>query len=469
MTSKIYGPDTVLTLPAFEQEALRIAEALRERGVGPGQRVVFKAGNSVAWLGTLLGLMHAGASIVLVDQQETVEETARIVRRTGAKVVLVDEDSPIDPSHDPIHLYELLVAAAGRETAERELDVTAWGEMPDGLIMWTSGSTGQPKGVVKSGGKFLKNLERNARQVGHVADDVLLPLLPFSHQYGLSMVLIAWLTRSSLVVAPYKRLDRALRMAGDTGATVIDATPASYRSILNLIGRKPALRAHIERSRMFCVGAAPLDGTLVDRYVAEFGLPLLDSYGSTELGNIAFATLENPVATGRVMEGIALRVVDEDGATVPAGQAGEIEVDTPDGMEGHLAEDGSLLPAPTGWQRTGDLGHLDEHGNLFVLGRKFAVDRMGYTLYPELIERKVAAEGCSVRIVPLPDERRGSQLVFFVEDEEGREAAYWREAVRGMLATYEQPDRVVVLDRFPLNRNGKPDKRQLEQLAQEQR
>ncbi|MFD9219268.1 class I adenylate-forming enzyme family protein [Streptomyces sp. NPDC060064] len=467
MTSKIFAHDSVQTLSASEQGALRIADALRDRGVGPGQRVLLKAGNSAGWVGTLLGLMHLGASIVLVDQQEHAEETRRIILRTGAKVLLVDDDAPIDDDLDAIHLYEILVAAAGREVAEQRLSFDEWGERPDGLIMWTSGSTGSPKGVVKSGAKFLKNLQRNADQVGHVADDVLMPLLPFSHQYGLSMVLIAWMTGSSLVIAPYKRLDRALRMAGETGVTVIDATPSSYRSMLNLIGRKPALRADVEQVRMFCVGAAPLDGPLVDRYVAEFGRPLLDSYGSTELGNIAFATIENPIACGQAMDGIRLRVVDEDGLEVAPGVAGEIEVDTPDGMEGHLDEDGTLLPADTGWQRTGDLGHLDEHGNVFPLGRKFAVHRMGYTLYPELIERKVAALDCSARIIPLPDERRGAQLVFFVEDEEGQEAAYWRDRLRGMLATYEHPDRVVVLDRFPLNRNGKPDKRQLERLARE--
>ncbi|WP_035796324.1 class I adenylate-forming enzyme family protein [Kitasatospora mediocidica] len=465
MTAKIFATDSVRTLAEFEQDALRIADVLREHGVGPGQRVMLKAGNSAAWLGTLFGLMHVGASIVLVDQQEHVEETRRIALRTGVKAVFVDDDAPVDDDLDPIHLYELLVAAAGRVVEDERLSFETWGALTDGLIMWTSGSTGAPKGVVKSGDKFLRNLERNAAQVGHRADDVLLPLLPFSHQYGLSMVLIAWLSRCSLVVAPYRRLDRALRMAGETGSTVIDATPASYRSMLNLVTRKPDLRAHLEQVRMFCVGAAPLDGPLVERYVEEFGLPLLDSYGSTELGNIAFATLENPVSCGRAMDGIRLRIVDDEGRTVAAGEPGEIEVHTPDAMEGHLGEDGALQPAPTGWQQTGDLGHLDADGNLFVLGRKFAVHRMGYTLYPELIERKAAASGCSTRVVALPDERRGAQLVFFVEDEQGREAGYWREVLNDLLPAYERPNQVTVLDSFPLNRNGKPDKRKLEQLA----
>jgi len=468
MTAKIFGTDSVQTFDEFEHSALRVADVLRERGVGAGDRVLLKAGNSTAWLTTLFALMHSGTSIVLVDQQEHADETRRIALLTGAKTVLVDEDAPITADLGPVHLYELLVEAAGRHVAGERLSFDDWGDRDDGLIMWTSGSTGAPKGIVKSGRKFLRNLERNAAQVGHRSDDVLLPLLPFAHQYGLSMVLIAWLVRCSLVIAPHRRLDRALRVAGDTGSTVVDATPASYRSILNLITRKPELRRHLASVRMFCVGAAPLDGPLVDRYVAEFGLPLLDSYGSTELGNIAFATPANPTACGTAMDGIRLRIVDEQDRDLAPGETGEILVDTPDAMEGHLTADGTLHPTAPGWQRTGDLGILDEHGNLTVLGRKFAVHRMGYTLYLEPIERKAAVAGCSTRVVALPDERSGAHLVFFVEDEDGRDAAYWRDRLHDALPVYERPNRVVVLDRFPLNRNGKPDKKRLEQLALEQ-
>jgi acyl-coenzyme A synthetase/AMP-(fatty) acid ligase len=257
-------------------------------------------------------------------------------------------------------------------------------------------------------------------------------------------------------------------MARDAGTTVVDATPSSYRSILGMATRQAGLREHLAGVRMFCVGAAPLDAPLVEGYVKENWLPLLDSYGSTELGNISFATLENPVACGRAMDGIRLRVVDEDGRELPAGRPGEIEVDTPDALEGQIADDGTVVPAPAGWQPTGDLGHLDAQGNLHVLGRKFAVHRLGYTLYPELIERKVAGEGCSTRIVPVDDELLGSRLVFFVEDDEQRDAAHWRERLCAVLPAFEQPNKVVVLDQFPLNRNGKPDKKALARMAAEE-
>ncbi|MEU8480116.1 class I adenylate-forming enzyme family protein [Streptomyces hygroscopicus] len=469
MTAKLFAAEAVQTLPDFERNAVAIADALRERGVSDGTRVMLKAGNSAGYVGALLALMHVGASIVMVDHQERAEATQRICDQAGVKISVVDDDTPVlEGGPVRVTIYELLVAALEQSPAEQRLSFDTWCALPDGLIMWSSGSTGEPKGVVKTGAKFLKNLERNARQVGHRPDDVLLPLLPFSHQYGLSMVLIAWLVKCSLVIAPYRRLDRAMTMAGACGATVVDATPASYRSMLNMIGRKPALADQLSGVRMFCSGAAPLDPGLVGDYVNRFGLPLLDSYGSTEAGNVSFATEDNAVACGRAVEGLELRIVDDEGTVLPSGEVGEIQVHSPDLMEGYLGDDGTVTPVDANkvdWYPTGDFGYLDGGENLFVLGRKSAVHRNGHTLYPEIIEHKLAAGGCLTKVVPVPDQQRGCQLVFFVEDEQRREPRFWREPIASLLPAFEHPNRIHVVERFPLNRNGKPDKRELERLA----
>lgn len=466
MMAMICGADSVRTMAELDQDAVRMAEELVARGVRPGERVMLKADNSVAYVTALLGLMHLGASIVLLDHQETADTTARMIRQAGVTLCVTDEDTAL-PEDLPrrLSLYELQLAAAGRTPSGRALDVRAWGDRPDGLLMCSSGSTGTPKVIVKTGRSFLENLRRNYEQVGHVQSDVLAPLLPFSHQYGLSMVLIAWLVRCSLVVAPYRRPDHALRMAGLCGVTVFDATPAVYRTMLNIARRRPPLHAVLSGARMLCVGAAPLEGQLVDSYLAEIGHPLLDSYGSTELGNVAFATLDEPVACGRAVEGVKVIVVDGGGQELGPGEVGEIMVLTPDVMSGYLDEDGQLHPATDGWYATNDIGALDAGGNLTVLGRKRAVHRMGYTLHPAVIERRVESAGCSVKIVVLPDDRTGAQLIAFVEDEDGRGSGYWRERMESVLPAYEMPNRVVVMERFPLTHTGKPDGKRLEQLA----
>ena len=196
MTPNIFTGDSARTFAEFEQDTLRVAMVLRAEGIGPGDRVLLKAGNSAAWLNAFFALMHVGASIVLVDQQEHARETARIVERTRAKLCLYDDDAPVPTeTRDAVYLYKLLVEASGLVPTEPALDFDAWCALPDGLIMGSSGSPGTPKGVVKNGGRFLENLRRNADHMGHGPGDVLLPLLPFAHQYGMSMVLIAAVQR----------------------------------------------------------------------------------------------------------------------------------------------------------------------------------------------------------------------------------------------------------------------------------
>ncbi|SDL75295.1 class I adenylate-forming enzyme family protein [Streptomyces wuyuanensis] len=466
MTSKLFTPHSETTYDEVERQALGLAEALRARGIEAGDRVTLKAGNSGGFVVVLLALMHTGVSIVLLDDLQQDAVTERVVTLARSRLTITDGANRA-PAGATVSVDELLAEAAGGPSTTGheagELSFTAWRALPDGLITWSSGSTGEPKGIVKSGEAMLRNLDRSIERMGHRPDDVLLPLLPFSHQYGLSMLLTAWLARSSLVIAPYRRLDHAVRMAGMFGATVVDATPAVHLSILNLAERRPEMAADLRKVRMYCTGGAPLDRSAAERFVAALGLPLLDGYGSTELGNIAFATPDNPVGCGPVLPGIDVRLESGPGAEAPG--IGEVMVRTPDLFSGYLGADGQVEPVSGDWYRTGDLGRFDDEGNLFVLGRKLAVHRMGYTLYPEVIERTAGGCGAPVKIVPLPDERLGSRLVFFVQDPEGRDVLYWRERICAQLSPFEYPNRVVVCGAFPLNRNGKPDNKQLRAMA----
>ncbi len=461
VTSKLFTPDSETTYEEVERQALAVAGALRARGISTGDRVTLKAGNSGGYVTVLLALMHTGASIVLLDDQQQPAVTEQVVGVTRSRLTVVD-DTTATSGRAVVTVAELLAGTTGGPAAEA-LSFEAWRALPDGLITWSSGSTGEPKGIVKPGEAMLRNLDRSIERMGHRPDDVLLPLLPFSHQYGLSMVLTAWLARSSLLVAPYRRLDHAVRMAGMYGATVVDATPAVHLSMLNLVERRPEMAADLRKVRMYCTGGAPLDGSAAERFVTALGLPLLDGYGSTELGNIAFATPDNPVGCGPVLPGVDVRL--ESDPSAQAAGVGELLVRTPDVFSGYLTADGVFDPVRDPWFRTGDLGRFDDRGNLFVLGRKLAVHRAGYTLYPEVVERAASACGAPVKVIGLPDERLGSRLVFFVQDPEGRDALYWRARICAQLSPFEYPNRVVVCDAFPLNRNGKPDGRQLRAMA----
>ncbi|WP_079250847.1 class I adenylate-forming enzyme family protein [Streptomyces amritsarensis] len=449
--------------------ALTAARLLAARGVGAGTRVLVKAGNSPLHVMAFLGLVHLGASVVLVDTEQPEHDTRVSAAAAGVRFAVVDDESDLPPGCPGITTGALAsapVPAAGPQPASAPpgpFGFERWRARPDALVLWSSGTTGASKGIVKSGRSVLGNLERTRLLMPYREDDVYLPLLPFSHQYGISMVLLAALGGGSLLVAPYGRLDRALDAGARCGATVVDATPATYRSVVNLMRRRPALCAGLDGVRMWCTGGAPFDPMLQEDFVRTAGGPLLDGYGSTEAGNIAYATPDNPAGCGRVLPGLKVRITDPSGLPLPAGEVGEIRITGADLMAGYLTADGKLTPPPsTADHPTGDVGCFDHAGNLHVLGRNAAVHRLGHTLYPDVLERKAESScGRPVRVVPLTDERRGHALVFVVEDPDAGDPRVWRRRLCEALPGYEHPNHVLVTDRFPITRRGKTDTRRL--------
>ncbi|WP_051828007.1 class I adenylate-forming enzyme family protein [Streptomyces bicolor] len=458
-TTRIIDPLAPHASLDAEAYAAAVARVLRDRGVRSGDRVLVKAGNSALYPALLFALIHLDTSVVLLDGQQTHRATERFAALARARYAVLDGADPAPTGVTALSTADLAADAAAHLPAApaTALSDSRWRARDDALVLWSSGSTGEPKGIVKPGRAVLENLERTRRLMDYGPQDVFLPLLPFSHQYGLSLLLLARMAGADLLITPYTRLDRALRLGAEHGATVVDATPATYLSMLNLDDRRPGLLAALDRVRLWCTGGAPMDGGLGRRFAATAGAPLLDGYGSTEAGNVAFATPGNPVGCGRVLDGIEVLVTGEDGTPLPPGEIGEIRLRTPDLMAGYMTTAAALDPPAAGPYRTGDLGHLDAAGNLFVLGRASAVHRLGHTLYPEVLEHRAAACGRPVKIIPLEDARRGHELVFVVADPTGGDARHWRERICALLAPFEQPNHLLVVDSFPVTHRGKVD------------
>ncbi|MFE0021187.1 aldehyde dehydrogenase family protein [Amycolatopsis sp. NPDC059021] len=461
-------------LTTVEQDALRMAMALETRGVRQEDAVLLIANNSAEYISVLFGLIHIGASIVLADPRQQPDQHRRLAALTGASWAITDalpsagEADSLADSATPLFLGELRAEAiAGRPDPAAKLSTEAWRARDDALITCSSGTTGAPKAVVRSGRSVWDNVAATRRLLAYRDTDVLLPLLSFSHQYGLSLVLAWWLTGCSLVVAPYVRVDHALEIIAQAGVTAVDTTPSTYHSLLGVLDRRPGLAGRLGSVRMWCVGGAPLGPALANRFQARLGTPLLDGYGSTEAGNIALATPRDPLGCGRPLPGVDVEIRNDNGDPVAPGEIGELRVRSAGLFEGYLAEDGTLVRRNGEWYVTNDLGYRDGDGNLYVLGRKHAVHRLGYTLYPEELARKAEACGRAVAVVALEDDRRGCQLVFVVADPGLRDARYWRRSLGEHLAEYEQPNHVVVVESLPVNGNGKADRLRLERIARD--
>lgn len=449
-------------------ETERIGAALRRRGVTESDRVLLSTVNSDVSVLTILALLEMGVSLGLVDRGVSQERGAELVADSGARWFVSDHDhleTPFDrvgvgwlPLTD-LEDTEPVPGQAG------DLTLGRWAERQDGLIVWTSGSLGRSKGVVRTGGSVLRNVERTQDRMRYTKDDVLLPLLPFTHQYGLSILLLWWQARATLTLVPSRRVDVALDTIARRGVTVVDAVPALYEGMLRMIAGGRADVGSLDSVRMWCVGGEPLQDDLRGRFAERMGRPLLDGYGSSEAGNIALATVERPLHCGQPLDGVTVTVRDDAGLAVPAGEIGEVVVTSPDLMAGMLEPGGRVRPVHRPAYHTQDLGFLDAHGNLRVLGRKAAVHRFGNTLYPDAIAARVAACGAPVRVLPVENGRFGTELVFAVADPTERPAAHWRRVFADLVAESEQPNKVVVLPEFPRHGNGKTDLVRLGEIA----
>lgn len=453
----------------FDRRCRAVAQELRSRGMTSDDRVLLTGANGEDFVVVLFALMQRGVSIALVDSRLSAAEQRLRAVESGACWILTDTPGlPDDDAPGPKRLLlSEIVAAADSDEAE-PASHARWFARDDALIVWSSGSTGAPKGIVRSGASLSSNMARTAARMAYRGDDVLLPKLPFTHQYGLSMLLLWQLTGATLVLESSSgRLDVTLDGIRDHGVTVVDAVPATYHSLLNVMERSRRPVGRLASVRMWCVGGEPLRRELGERFRRVVGKPLLDGYGSSEAGNIALAVPPDPVGCGQPLDGIAIRVVDAAGRTLPPGEVGEIVVQTPDYMTGLLEPGGAVRPVTDAEYRTDDIGHLDAAGNLTVLGRRAAVHRLGHTLYPDAIADRAAACGAPVRVVPVESDRDNrAHLVFFVSDGEQRPSDFWRDEIEKRVTEHEWPNRVVVLAEFPLNGTGKVDGQALKRLAE---
>ncbi|MEU9122493.1 class I adenylate-forming enzyme family protein [Streptomyces sp. NPDC048506] len=463
-TSAPLGDTGHLDGPALDRRVQTTAHALHDLGVRAGDRVLVQGDNSVDYVLTLLALMQLDTSLIPLDHRLSAADADAAARQARARWLVTAADRaagfPGLPDRRVIHYPRLTVDAPPAPPAD--VDLTRWFRRPDALVLWSSGTTGRPKGIVKPGRAVLDNSLRTIEAMGYRTDDVLAPLLPFSHQYGLSVILLWWLARCTLLVTPYQRLDAAATQAAAHGATAVDAAPSTYHSLLGVVRRRPEVRAGLAGVRIWGVGGAPLPAPLAETFHTTMGRPLLDGYGLTELGNVALATPDTPHGCGRPLPGVRLRVRRPDGSAADPGELGGIEVRSPGLMAGYLQEDGSLTPVdPDAWYPTADRGSVDADGVVRVVGRNQAVHRFGFTLYPESLERRAEACGRPVKVLAVEDQRRGSALHFVVADPEGEAPLTWRRRLAEHLSEYEQPNAVHVVDHFPLTANGKPDARAL--------
>lgn len=340
------------------------------------------------------------------------------------------------------------------------------------VILYTSGTTADPKGVVLSHGNLFSNCVDALRSLDIRPPQVFLNILPPFHVFGLTAnVLIPAVLGVSVVAIPRFNPLAAVKACHDHRVNVMLAIPSMYAAILKT---KSAKREDFETLELAVSGGEPLPDRVRDGFEERFGVALREGYGLTETSPILSACSRASYrlhSVGRPIRNVQMRITSPDGHELPADHDGEIIVRGPGVMQGYfrrLNETANVIDAD-GWFHTGDIGRLDADGFLFITGRiKDMLIIGGENVFAREIEAVLEEHPAVLQsaVIGVPDELRGEAPVAFVVPREGAsvDEPTLRAAVKAKLAGYKVPKRVIVRDDLPITPTGKILKRRLRDL-----
>lgn len=336
---------------------------------------------------------------------------------------------------------------------------------PDNLaaIIFTSGSSGLPKGVMLSWEALSYQAQATATALGYSSDDTLYLPIPLWHSYGLSVFLAGQYANAPVVLDSYRSPRRLVQHLQEYCCSSCEGVPVIYRTLLRYLAQQPALAQSLgAQVRLWGIGGAPTPSTISDEFLARVGKPLLDGYGLTEAGpNVALSTpmCWRPGWVGRPLPGTEVRLSD----TV-SGQPSELMVRSPSVMLGYWAAPEATADALTdGWLRTGDLAELDSEGYLRIIGRLGRqIISAGCNVSPEEVEATLlnVEQIEEAAVLGLPDPGRGEAVTAFITTrctDTHRLKHIIHRRLRLTLEHYKLPRRIVVVQEMPRTPSGKID------------
>ena len=479
-----------ITHGELDRLAARAGGWLRAQGIEPGGRVLLCGNNSLKFVVAYLGILRAEGVVVPAGAGLTEHELRHFVEDSGATCALAQGDA-----------LERLMSLARGDAPLRSVVALEEGEAYDvpslqqaislgeplepagadrhdaALLAYTSGTTGQPKGVPLSHANLLSSIRAAMWAWRWSARDVLVHALPFSHQHGLGGVHATLLSGSCAVV--HSKFDPAGLCAAieSEGATVLFAVPAMYEKFAAWDGIEDV---DFSSLRLAVCGSSALSPALARRVSVFLGQDVLERYGSTESGLSVSNPYDGPRKFGSVglpLPATELAIVDDKGVRASPGDDGEVVLRGPQVFSGYWGLTDATRDSfyPGGWFRTGDIGRVDpDDGYLSITGRsKEMIITGGMNVYPRevelVLEEHARVEGAAV--VGLPSNRWGEEVAAFVVPAPGLEVddEELTAHVRGRLSAYKCPKRFFTIEQLPRNEMGKVLKDELVESVGEER
>jgi malonyl-CoA/methylmalonyl-CoA synthetase len=457
----------------MDEWSAAMASTLAGLGARPGDRVVVQVQKSPASVALYLACLRGGFILVPLNTAYTAAELEYFITDATASVVVCDphrrdEIDALAPAGTVIITLADLGSGTPVNSAiypRQHTDLAA--------IVYTSGTTGRSKGAMLSHGNLASNALTLQQLWGFRPGDVLLHALPVFHVHGLFVALnTAMLNASNIIFLEKFSTEEVL--ANLPGATVMMGVPTFYT---RLLASKDFNASHFEHMRLFVCGSAPLTEQTFAEFEARTGMRILERYGMTETGMITSNPLEGERIAGTVgyaLPGVEVRVCDEQGRLLAAGETGTVEVRGPNVFSGYwnMPEKTALEFRPGGWFITGDLGQLDGEGRLSIVGRgKDLIISGGFNVYPKEIELCLDAlpqiAESAVIGVPHPDLGEAVVAVCVAAVQPAPEQKQLLQQISGRLASFKRPKAVVFVEELPRNAMGKVQKNSLRESYQQ--
>jgi len=450
-----------ITYAALAARIERMAAALAARGIGRGDRVAVLAYNCPEYLELLFACARLGAVLVTLNWRLAPPEWAYILEHSGAKLLVHDEEFATG-----LDTLKLRIMRAGLDVAAcKGGDVPPAAGQPDDplLLVYTSGTTGKPKGAVHTQATLAANAAAGVEAHGLTAEDRILTFLPMFHVGGLNNQTLPALSLGATVILQQRFApDAALAAIERERPTIILLVPAVMKALIE----HPRFAATDFSSLRFAMAGSSVVPVELIRAFHARGLPVGQIYGSTETGPVSIVlkredAIRKEGACGVPALGVQVRLVDDAGAEVADGASGEVLIRAPNLMTGYWQDEAATRAALVdGWYRTGDVGRRDGDGFYWVDERKKdMIISGGENIYPAeleaVLEASPAIAECAV--VARPDPKWGEVPVAVVVRRPGAalEAPDVLALFEGRLARFKHPRGVVFVDSLPRNVMGK--------------
>jgi long-chain acyl-CoA synthetase len=460
----------ILNYSELDSRSSRVAGWARRHGLRPGDRVGVMLPNVAQFPILYYGLLRAGAVVVPMNPLLKAPEVTHCLTDSGAQTILAwhgaegSRDGAAAAAADHI-----VIGADGSELDDTEPDseITERGMHHTAVILYTSGTTGTPKGAELTHANLRRNAEVSARQLlGLGTDDVVMGCLPLFHSFGQTCALnAAIISGASLTLLPRFDVRRALEVIARDRVTVFAGVPTMYVSLAAVPDKTP-----MPTLRLCISGGAALPVEVLRNFEAAYGCQILEGYGLSETSPVVSFNRAGHRKVGSIgspIDGVSMRLVDESGVDVADGDVGEIAIQGHNVMAGYWRQpDATAAVMADGWFRTGDLARMDTDGFYFIVDRKKdMIIRGGFNIYPREIEEVLYQHPkiLEAAVIGVPHPTHGEEVVavVVVDDAATITADDVRDYVKAQVAPYKYPRQVWFRDALPKGPTGKVLKRKI--------